>query len=98
MFSTDGSATGKQKFCITTLLIVCTIGEDYNSGTFIVKFNATTTRAPFSVAIKEDELCEGNENFTLFINPSSLPNKVTVTSPGQATVTIVDNESKQTLW
>ena len=77
---------------------MCTTGEDYNSGTFIVEFNATTTHAPFSVEIKEDELCEGNESFALSINSFSLPNKVTVTNPGQATVTIVDNESKQTLW
>ena len=75
-------------------MIVCTIGEDYNSETFTVKFNAGITRAPFNVAIKEDELFEGNENFTLSIKSSSLPSRVTVTNPKQATVTIVDNESK----
>ena len=80
--------------CVTTLLIVCTIGEDYNSVTFTIEFNTGRTHAPFSVAIKEDELFERNENFTLSINSSSLPNKVTITNPDQATVTIVDNESK----
>ena len=49
------------------------------------------TRAPFNVAIKEDNILEGNESFILTINPS-LPNKVNVTNPDQATVTIVDND------
>ena len=72
-------------------MIICTIGEDYNSGTFTVEFSAGITRAPFSVAIKEDNILEGNESFNLTINPS-LPNKVNVTNPDQATVTIVDND------
>ena len=72
-------------------MIICTIGKDYNSGTFTVKFNAGITRAPFNVAIKEDNILEGNESFNLTINPS-LPNKVNVTNPDQATVTIVDND------
>ena len=74
--------------------MVCTIGEDYNSGTFTVQFKAETTRTSFSVSIKEDNKFEGNENFTLSINSSSLPSRVAVTNPGQATVTIVDDESK----
>ena len=72
-------------------MIVCTIGEDYNSGTFTVKFNAGITRAPFNVAINEDNISEGNESFNLTIDPS-LPDKVTTTNPDQATVTIVDND------
>ena len=51
-------------------MIVCTIGEDYNSGKFTVEFNVGITHAPFSVAIKEDESFERNENFTLSINSS----------------------------
>ena len=78
--------------------MLCTIiGEDYNSGTFNVEFNAGITRASLSVSIKEDKICEGNKNFTLSINPSSLPNKVSVGDHGQTTVTIVDNDGMWTI-
>ena len=75
-------------------MYVCTIGEDYNSGTFTVEFDTETTHASLNVSIKDDKMFEGNKNFTLSINSSSLPNRVTVTDPDQATVTIEDNESK----
>ena len=39
-------------------------------------------------------ILEGNENFMLTINPSLLPTGVTVGNPGQATVTIVDDDCK----
>ena len=37
---------------------------------------------------------EGDENFKLNINSSSLPSNVTRGDPGQATVTIVDDDGK----
>ena len=37
---------------------------------------------------------EYNENFLLTINSSSLPSNVTVGDPGEAIVTIVDNDRK----
>ena len=37
---------------------------------------------------------EGDENFYLIIDPSSLPSGVSVSNPGQATVTIVDDDGK----
>ena len=40
---------------------------------------------------------EGNENFTLTINPLTLPPRVTRDDPGQATVTIEDDDGKQSL-
>ena len=52
------------------------------------------TSVPFNVSINDDDIFEGNEDFTLTIDPSSLPNDVTVGSPDQATVTIVDNDCK----
>ena len=48
---------------------------------------------PFAVPITDDDVLEGNENFNLTINISSLPNRV-VTNPHQATVKIVDNDGK----
>ena len=48
-------------------------------------------RVPFNIPITDDMILEENEDFTLTINPSSLPTGVSVGSPKQTTVTIVDN-------
>ena len=45
-----------------------------------------------TVPINDDDTFEGNENFILTIDSSSLPNDVTVSSPGYATVTIIEND------
>ena len=51
------------------------------------------TNVPFDIPIISDSVSEGNENFTITIDPSSLPpTGVTVGSPDQATVTIVDDD------
>ena len=52
------------------------------------------TSVPFDIPINNDGIYESNENFTLTINPSSLPTDVTVGDPGEATVTIVDDDRK----
>ena len=52
------------------------------------------TIVPFDIPITDDNFYEGNKNFTLFINSSYLPTGVIVGSPGQATVTIVDDDRK----
>ena len=67
---------------------------DYSSGPYNVTFPAGETSVQFSVMIYNDNILEGNENFTLTINPSSLPSGVTVGDPSQATVTIVNDDSK----
>ena len=48
----------------------------------------------FGIPIIDDTIIENNENFTLTIDPSSLPTGVTVASFDQATVIIVDNDGK----
>ena len=48
-------------------------------------------RVPFEISLTDDTIYEGNENFILTIDPSSLPTGVTVGSRDQATVTIVDD-------
>ena len=67
---------------------------DYGSGPYTVTFPAGTTMVQFNVSINDDEIFEGDENFMLTIDPNSLPNDVSVTvgTPDQATVTIVDND------
>ena len=52
------------------------------------------TRVSFNISINNDDTFEDNETFTLIINTSSLPSHVIVGSPGQATVTIVDDDCK----
>ena len=70
-------------------------GVDYDSGPYTVTFSAGQTSVPFDVPINNDNICEGNEVFDVTIDPSSTPSFVTVGSPDQATVTIVDDECKQ---
>ena len=54
------------------------------------------TSVPFDIPITDDRILEGLEDFLLTIDPSSLPDDGTVVvgSPGQAAVTIVDDDRK----
>ena len=67
---------------------------DYGSGPYTVTFPAGETSASFDIPINDDGIYEGNEDFMLTIDPSSLPTGGTVGNPGQATVTIVDDDRK----
>ena len=81
----------------TNYLFHCTEGEDYNSGPSTVTFTMGVTRVPFDVPIIDDNVLEANEDFTITINPSSLPNGVTRGSPGATTVTIADDDGMYVL-
>lgn len=48
-------------------------------------------RAEISIQINDDIVFEGNENFTLSIDSSSLPENVTLGRP-VVTVTIIDDD------
>ena len=67
---------------------------DYDSGPYTVTIPAGQTTATFDVPITDDMILEGNENFMLTINGTSLPNSVTLGIPDEATVAIVDNDRK----
>ena len=67
---------------------------DHDSGPHPITIDVGQTTATFNVTINDDNILEGNENFTLTINSSSLPTGVTRGDHGQATVTIMDNDSK----
>ena len=69
-------------------------GIDYNSGPYNVTFSPGVTRAPFDIMINNDNILERNESFRLTIAMDSLPKKVTNVSIAQATVIIVDDDSK----
>ena len=65
---------------------------DYTSGPYTVTIPAGSTTATFNVPVTDDMILEGDENFMLTINETSLPDGVTRGDPGEATVTIVDND------
>ena len=68
------------------------IDTDYSAGPYTVIFPAGRTRSSFNVTIHDDDIVEGNENFTLSINTSSLPSNVAVGDAYQTTVIISDND------
>ena len=53
-------------------------------------FPAGITSAYFIVSIINDNLLEGNETFTLTLDPLLLPSDVIIGNPAEAIVTIVD--------
>ena len=65
---------------------------DYTSGPYTVTFPAGVTMITFDVPITDDLIFEVDENFILILNGTSLASGITCEIPGQATVTIVDNE------
>ena len=68
---------------------------DYNSGPYPVTIPAGETSVTFDVPITDDNILEGNENFMLTIDQSSLPTGVIRGDPSESTVTIVeDNDGK----
>jgi len=69
-------------------------GVDYDSGPYTATFTAGQTSVPFNVPINDDNILENTEMFTLAIDSSTLPNRVTIGDPGQAIVTIMDTDSK----
>ena len=69
-------------------------GNDYGSGPYTVTFPFGMTTAYFFVPIINDNLIEGNETFTLTLNPLLLPSDVVVGHPAEAVVTITDGAGK----
>ena len=69
---------------------------DYHSGPYNVTFSPGQSNATIKISIEDDNILEvDNENFMVTVNnySSSLP--ITIGDPGNVTVTIVDNDSKQ---
>lgn len=67
---------------------------DYLSGPYNVTFSAGGTIASFEFSSINDDVLESNENIILTIDPSSLPNDVTVGISDNSTITILDDEGK----
>ena len=69
-------------------------GVDYDSGPYRITIPAGQLSVHFNITINDDNILEGDENFSLTINATSLPSYVTVTDPYHTTVTILDNDGK----
>ena len=69
-------------------------GTDYDIGPYNIMFPAGKTLDTFFIQINNDDIVEGNENFSLSINQSSLPDNVTIGNHSQITVTIFDDDCK----
>ena len=67
---------------------------DYNSGPYTATITAGTDRTSFNIPLNDDNIVEGNENFMVIIDMSSLPNDFVLGTISQATVTIRDEDSK----
>ena len=57
-------------------------------------FPAGVTHATINIPVVDDNIFEGNENFTVLIDLLSLPSYITILNPSEAVVTILDNDGK----
>lgn len=67
---------------------------NYTLGQYNVILSTGMTRFPFNVSITNDNITEINEKFDLIIDILSLPLNVDVGDVYQATVIILDDDSK----
>ena len=91
VMDTTNTATGMLLITLmTNQYSVVTGGEDYDSGPYNIIIPAGMLEASFDIALLDDDILEGDEDFTLVITSSSPP----AGTISQATVTIVDDEGK----
>ena len=75
------------------------IDDDFNCTSCAVNFPINATSATLNITLIDDTVYEGNESFTVTIDPSSkLPPNVTVGVTNEATVTIVDDDGKYRIY
>ena len=63
-------------------------------GPYSITILAGSTYKDFDVPVNDDYLCESNKTIPLFISTSSLPDRVSLGDPSEATVIIIDDDSK----
>ena len=68
--------------------------NDYSPGPYNITLSSGDVRVSFNISIEDDIILETSEEFLLSIDPSSLPDGVTVGSESNATVIIVDNNGE----
>ena len=64
---------------------------DYTSGPYTITIPAGQITAIFDVPIIDNDILEGNENFMLSIDETSLLTGITCGDAGESEVSIVDN-------
>ena len=69
-------------------------GVDYISGEHTLIIPSGYQSIIFTVSIRDDNFCEGNENFNLTVVQSSLPSRFVLGSFSEVTVTIMDNDGE----
>ena len=70
---------------------IVTGNMDYQRRLFALTFTASVNAIPVTVVLIDDDIFEGNETFTLTIDPSSLPNDVMIAQPKEVVVLISDD-------
>ena len=68
-------------------------GNDYIATSYNITIPSQTTHVLFNISIIDDNILEDTENFTVTIM-SSQPS-ITVNTPDQTTIIIVDDDGKQ---
>ena len=75
--------------------VIITGGDDYKNGPFNVTIPAGNISVPFNISIIiDDNVFETNESFTLTIDSSSLPSRVSVQLDCVLMITIVDDDGE----
>ena len=67
---------------------------DYNSGPYTVQFDVGLMHATLNISINNDNIFEDNEMFSIGIDSSSLPNRVTIGNHSRSTMTIIESVRK----
>jgi len=86
----DITATGVN----TTECSVSRSDNDYTTGMYRVTIPANVTLQLMNISICNDVTLEMNEEFSATIVNNSHPDNVTIGSPNQTTITILDNNRK----
>ena len=77
------------------IVTLCLIGDiDFESVPYNITFPAGVTNISFNIMIYDDDVLEGNENFTLTMNAESLPDGITIDDPNTVIMIIRNDDSK----
>ena len=80
------------------MINIVTGNVDYQRRPLSLKFSPSVNSVPFIVKLIDDDIFEGNENFTLTIDSSKLPGNVMVAQPSEVVIVITDdNDGKYSL-
>ena len=101
MFSTGRSATGNYDVIILKIkliIIITTENEDYQRRPYSLTFTESVNSTPIVVALINDNIYEGNEDFILTIDSSKLGNNIIVDQPDEVVVVITDHDDGNNMY